>query len=69
MVLWKLTRNISLALPEELLARVDEAAKSFYMSRSEYIRFVLQKATIGQQPKTTKKNGATNPLFFDLDDS
>ncbi|MEK7594662.1 MAG: hypothetical protein AAB436_03430 [Patescibacteria group bacterium] len=37
------TRNIIVNIPLELLERVNEAAKLEWMSRSEYIRFILGK--------------------------
>lgn len=46
MVMWKLTRNISLCLPEELLVEMDDAAKRSFMSRSEYIRQVINRHVV-----------------------
>jgi metal-responsive CopG/Arc/MetJ family transcriptional regulator len=69
MVLWKMTRNIHLALPEELLAEVDEAAKAHYMSRSEYIRVVLHKAISKRDPDKRYKPRGDEPWLYDLDDS
>jgi metal-responsive CopG/Arc/MetJ family transcriptional regulator len=57
-------------MPEELLVEIDEAAKLVYMSRSEYIRYVLHKQVGGQYPEVIKE--ATNEKstrFLDLDDS
>jgi metal-responsive CopG/Arc/MetJ family transcriptional regulator len=68
MTLWKLTRKINLALPEELLARVDEAAAERYMSRSDYIRYVLNNEVL----KTDKNSHSTEPVdtkWLALDDS
>ncbi len=70
MVLWKPIRNILLAVPEELLVEVDEAAKSKYMSRSEYIRYVLHKETGGKYPGVINRTAKEDPTrFLDLDDS
>ena len=69
MVLWKQIRNISLALPEELLVEVDEAAKAHYMSRSEYIRAVLHKAILKRDPKTRYQLRGDESWLYDLDDS
>lgn len=69
MTLWKLTRNIHLALPEELLVEIDEAAKSMYMCRAEYIRFILRKEIVSQQTKIRSSLGNTDPGLLDLDDS
>lgn len=70
MVLWKLTRNILLALPEELLIEVDEAAKLSYMSRSEYIRYVLHKEVGGQHTEAVDRVVRQAPeRLLDLDDS
>lgn len=69
MVMWKMVRNINLALPEELLAEVDEAAKRHFMSRSEYIRAVLHKAIL-RRPKDEKyERSGDEPWLYDLDDS
>lgn len=69
-------KRINLALPEELFINLDEAAKAYYMSRSEYIRLVLHKAVVehyGQQMKRRDRNlprGLENdPRIFDVDDS
>jgi Arc/MetJ-type ribon-helix-helix transcriptional regulator len=51
MVMWKVTRNISLCLPEELLVEIDEAAKAGYMSRSDYIRQILHREVIKLRAK------------------
>lgn len=70
MVLWKITRNVLISLPEELLAEVDAAAKEVYMSRSAYIRAVLQKEVGGKYPKVLARISKDNPrIFLDLDDS
>jgi metal-responsive CopG/Arc/MetJ family transcriptional regulator len=68
MTLWRLTRKINLALPEELLARVDEAAAEKYMSRSEYIRYVLNAEVL--KPTNTPPNPDPPDLkWLGLDDS
>jgi metal-responsive CopG/Arc/MetJ family transcriptional regulator len=70
MVLWRPTRKVLLAIPEELLIEVDEAAKEKYMSRSQYIRYVLDKAVGGKYPTAVKRATAEDPTrFLDLDDS
>ncbi len=70
MVLWKLLKDIHFTIPEELLVEVDQAAKDRYMSRSEYIRYVLHKEVGGNYPKAvreaTKKDSTR---FLDLNDS
>ena len=66
--MWYPTKIISLAIPEDLLMDVDEAAKKQYMSRSEYIRFVLHKEVPEQKIKPIKKNRYKQGLY-DLDDS
>lgn len=70
MVLWKQTRNILLSLPEQLLAEVDAAAKQVFMSRTAYIRAVLQKEVGGKYPEVLDRIEKNKPrLFLDLDDS
>ncbi|PIZ61566.1 hypothetical protein COY17_04175 [Candidatus Saccharibacteria bacterium CG_4_10_14_0_2_um_filter_52_9] len=70
MVLWKQIRQINFMIPEELLAAVDENAKSSYMSRSQYIRSVLNKATTERQANTLKELRGDMPReFLDTDDS
>lgn len=66
-------RHINLAIPEELLADVDEAASKHYMSRSDYIRAVLHRATSVKQPEAKKKyispNTPIDEWFLDARDS
>ncbi len=68
-------RRFTVALPEELIVNLDEAAKDYYMSRSEYIRLELRKAVIAhyeRQKKTSiniPQGLEDDPRFFDLDDS
>lgn len=70
MVLWKQIRQVNFMIPEELLAAVDENAKSSYMSRSQYIRSVLNKATTERQANTLKELKGNMPQeFLDVDDS
>jgi metal-responsive CopG/Arc/MetJ family transcriptional regulator len=70
MTLWRPTKNINLSLPEELIIEVDEAAKSKYMSRTEYIRYVLHKEVGGQYPEAVDRVARTEPQrLLDLDDS
>ena len=70
MVLWRPTKNINLSLPEELLVEVDEAAKAKYMSRTEYIRYVLHKEVGGKYPEKIHEIAEQDPTrFLDLDDS
>ncbi len=69
MTLWKLTRKINLALPEELLARVDAAAAEKYMSRSEYIRYVLNNEVLKQPANTLNNNAPPDPKWLAIDDS
>jgi metal-responsive CopG/Arc/MetJ family transcriptional regulator len=68
MTLWKLTRKINLALPEELLARVDAAATEKYMSRSEYIRYVLNNEVLRPSKRPPSIN-PPDPKWLDLNDS
>jgi metal-responsive CopG/Arc/MetJ family transcriptional regulator len=70
MVLWSPTRKILLALPEELLIDVDEAADQLYMSRSEYIRLVLYKAAHDKARKQKDEMIKEKPWrFSNLNDS
>lgn len=69
MTLWKLTRKINLALPEELLARVDASAAEKYMSRSEYIRYVLNNEVLSRPAKTFNSADPPDPKWLALDDS
>jgi metal-responsive CopG/Arc/MetJ family transcriptional regulator len=69
MTLWKLTRKINLALPEELLARVDAAAAEKYMSRSEYIRYVLNNEVLKQQSDSFNNNPPPDQKWLAVDDS
>lgn len=70
MVLWNPTRKILLALPEELLVDIDEAAKQIYMSRSEYIRHVLYAAVHDKGRKRKDDMLREEPWRFShLDDS
>lgn len=70
MVLWRPMKNINLSLPEELLIEIDEAAKSKYMSRTEYIRYVLHRKVGGHYPDAVNRVASENPtLLLDLDDS
>lgn len=70
MVLWKQTRNILISMPEELLAEVDAAAKEVFMSRTAYVRAVLQKEVGGKYPKVLERIEKERPtLLLDLDDS
>ncbi len=68
MVLWKVLRNISLALPEELLAEVDEAANADYTSRSEYIRQTLRAAVIARRREQAANLGLDDESRQILDD-
>ncbi len=57
-------------MPEELLVEVDAAAKGKYMSRTEYIRCVLQQEVGGKYPQVVDEAARNNPTrFLDLDDS
>lgn len=69
MVLWKQTRNINLALPEELLAEIDEAAKQNYMSRTAYIRQTLHKAILKRDSRKRYRPTGGEVWRYDLDDS
>ena len=70
MVIWRPMRNINLSIPEELLVEVDEAAKSKYMSRTAYIRYVLNKQVGGKYPEKIREISKQDPTrFLDLDDS
>ncbi len=75
MVIWKPMRRFTIALPEELVINLDEAAKDYYMSRSEYIRLELRKAVQAHHERQRKMTSnipqglENDPRFFDLDDS
>ena len=70
MVIRKLLRHVHLVIPEELLAEVDDAATQKYMSRSEYIRRVLEEKVGGKFPETIQKIRRENPAkFLDQGDS
>lgn len=62
MTLWRYSRNIHLAIPEELLAYVDYAAAEAYMSRAEYIRQVLYESVKPAMDSKEPNN------FIDKDD-
>lgn len=69
-------RRIVISLPEELIINLDEAAKDYYMSRSEYIRLELHKAVVahydrsdGRRKKMLPQGLENDPRIFDLDDS
>lgn len=63
-------RKILLTIPEELLVEVDEGAKAEYMSRTEYIRFVLKKEVGGKYPDKIRELAKEDfTRFLDLDDS
>lgn len=69
-VVWRPMRNINLRLPEQLLVEVDEAAKELYMSRTEYIRYVLNKQAGGRYPRKIEELSSKDlTRFLDLDDS
>ncbi len=70
MTIWRPMRKILLAIPEELLVEVDEGAKAEYMSRSEYIRYVLRKEVGGKYLEKIREITNEEPWrFADLDDS
>ena len=69
MVIWKMMRNINLYLPEELLVELDEAAKQNYMSRTAYIRRVLQRAVEKREPRQRYQPTGHEPWLYDMDDS
>lgn len=70
MTIWRPMRKILLALPEELLAEVDEGAKEKNMSRTEYIRQVLRKEVGGKYPAKLRQITLEDPArFADLDGS
>ena len=47
----KIVKTINISLPAELLVSIDQAAKHFYASRSEYIRHsVIQQMQIDADP-------------------
>lgn len=48
--------------PEELLAEIDQAANLKYMSRSEYVRYVMRKSIA----KNRAENIDTPPLEIDF---
>lgn len=70
MTIWRPMVRILLTIPEELLVEVDEGAKAKYMSRTEYIRYVLRKEVEGKYPQKIKEISDKEPWrFADLDDS
>jgi metal-responsive CopG/Arc/MetJ family transcriptional regulator len=44
-----MAKTINISLPEELLKKIDEEAKSEYSSRSDYIRDTIVKRLKGQR--------------------
>jgi metal-responsive CopG/Arc/MetJ family transcriptional regulator len=69
-VLWRQTRDIHISIPEELLAEVDAAASDKYMSRSEYVRLVLDKEVKGKFSKAREWALEEDPaIFLDTNDS
>lgn len=72
MTIWRPMRNILLALPEELIIELDEAAKSKWLSRSECIREILVNDLAKKDTEYTdwlKRHNPADPRFLDLDDS
>jgi metal-responsive CopG/Arc/MetJ family transcriptional regulator len=75
MTIWKPMRRLVISLPEELVVNLDEAAKDYYMSRSEYIRLELRKSVLAHYDRQKKRSIhipqglEDDPRFFDLDDS
>lgn len=72
MTYWRPMRNICLALPEELILEIDEAARDTWLCRTEYIRRVLLKAVSERNSKIIEKMRRENhldPRLLDLDDS
>ena len=70
MTIWRPMRDIHLYMPEELLVELEEAAKEKYMSRAQYIRYVLDKDVRGKYPEKIDKITSEEPWrLADLDDS
>ena len=70
MVLWKQLRDIHLLIPEELLCEIDAAANQRYMSRSDYIRYVLHEKVTGKYNKAIAEAEEKDPTrFLDMNDS
>lgn len=44
-----MTKTINISLPEELLCKIDEAAKGEYASRSDFIRETIVRRLKGQR--------------------
>lgn len=56
-------------MPEELLARVDEAAADELMSRSEFIRQALLRTVLAHKTKDNFKNEDKIPKWLNISDS
>lgn len=76
MTIWRPMRYICVAIPEELLIEIEEAAKDYWYNRSECIRRLLDYALDMREPRKSreavKEFGRINPLsprLYDLDDS
>lgn len=69
MTIWKQIRHINIILPEELLARIDEAAKAELQSRSEFIRQALLKIVLEHKTNNIFTEEDKNPKWLDVDDS
>ncbi|HXR49569.1 MAG TPA: hypothetical protein VN778_00900 [Verrucomicrobiae bacterium] len=69
MTYWYPRQNINLVLPIKLLIEVEEAATEHHMSRTDYIRHVLEKAVSGKYPEALEQARKNNPLkFYNLSD-
>lgn len=69
MTLWKTSKVITLTIPMELLYQVDEAAKGKYRSRSDFIRAVLNDATIEYRQTNQPLDQPINRDWLDTDDA
>lgn len=65
----KQLRHINLALPEELLAIIDEEAKAHCSYCSEYIRKVLRAVVRDREKFMEHKNSPPPTKWLDTDDS
>lgn len=71
MTIWKNMIKINLYMPQELLDRLDEAAKQRFISRSDYIR---QAVIASLKPSKPKFRGSElekedRSTWWDIDDS
>ena len=69
-------RYICVAIPEQLLIEIDDAAKDYWYNRSECIRRLLDYALAMREPRQNReavkefdRNNPLSPRLSDLDDS